>query len=102
MSISSPRAPKPEAAAAESCGFIGQKLQTYQCKLRDDLTFSSGRKGIAADVEYSIERMMRIKTDMGPSVLFPSLKNVVSGKAARSPSTSPRVTRPSRRSSPPG
>ncbi|MEW2489457.1 ABC transporter substrate-binding protein [Streptomyces sp. NPDC048411] len=68
----------PEPDAAESCGFIGQKLQTYQCKLRDDLTFASGRKITAADVEYSIERMIKIKTDVGPSVLFPSLKNVVS------------------------
>ncbi|MGW3657931.1 ABC transporter substrate-binding protein [Streptomyces sp. NPDC005151] len=68
----------PEPDAAESCGFIGQKLQTYQCKLRDDLTFANGRKMTAADVEYSIERMIKIKTDVGPSVLFPSLKNVVS------------------------
>ncbi|MET9655830.1 ABC transporter substrate-binding protein [Streptomyces sp. NPDC006510] len=67
----------PEPDAAESCGFIGQKLQTYQCKLRDDLTFSSGRKITAEDVKYSIERMISIKTDVGPWVLFPSLKNVV-------------------------
>ncbi|MCX4394489.1 ABC transporter substrate-binding protein [Streptomyces sp. NBC_01767] len=67
----------PEPDAAESCGFIGQKLQTYQCKLRDDLTFSNGRKITAEDVKYSIERMIRIKTDVGPWVLFPSLKNVV-------------------------
>ncbi|MFI6058771.1 ABC transporter substrate-binding protein [Streptomyces sp. NPDC051286] len=73
-----PGAIVPEPDAAESCGFIGQKLQTYQCKLRDDLTFASGRKMTAADVEYSIERMIKIKTDVGPSVLFPSLKNVVS------------------------
>lgn len=67
----------PELDAAESCGFIGLKLQTYQCKLRDDLSFSNGRKITAADVKYSIERMVRIKTDVGPWVLFPSLKNVV-------------------------
>ncbi|MGW2177426.1 ABC transporter substrate-binding protein [Streptomyces sp. NPDC001732] len=67
----------PEPDAAESCGFIGQKLQTYQCKLRDDLSFSNGRTITAADVKYSIERMLRIKTDVGPWVLFPSLKNVV-------------------------
>lgn len=67
----------PEPDAAESCGFIGGKLQTYQCKLRDDLTFSNGRKMTAEDVKYSFERMRRIKTDVGPSVLFPSLKNVV-------------------------
>ncbi|MFH8471398.1 ABC transporter substrate-binding protein [Streptomyces sp. NPDC018000] len=73
-----PGAIVPEPDAAESCGFIGQKLQTYQCTLRDDLFFANGRKMTAADAEYSIERMMRIKTDVGPSVLFPSLKNVVS------------------------
>ncbi|MFF2008133.1 ABC transporter substrate-binding protein [Streptomyces sp. NPDC058195] len=67
----------PEPDAAESCGFIGQKLQTYQCKLRDDLTFSNGRKITAEDVKFSIERMIKIKTDVGPWVLFPSLKNVV-------------------------
>ncbi|MER5742329.1 ABC transporter substrate-binding protein [Streptomyces sp. NPDC002225] len=67
----------PQPDAAESCQFIGQKLQTYQCKLRDDLTFSSGRKITAEDVKFSIERMIKIKTDVGPWVLFPSLKNVV-------------------------
>ncbi|MFB7912399.1 ABC transporter substrate-binding protein [Streptomyces sp. NPDC056061] len=67
----------PVPDAAESCEFIGQKLQTYQCKLRDDLHFSNGRKITAEDVKYSIERMIRIKTDVGPWVLFPSLKNVV-------------------------
>jgi len=67
----------PEPDAAESCRFIGQKLQTYQCKLRDDLEFSNGRKITADDVKYSFERMIKIKTDVGPWVLFPSLKNVV-------------------------
>ncbi|WNI29704.1 ABC transporter substrate-binding protein [Streptomyces sp. ITFR-6] len=67
----------PEPDAAESCGFLGGKLQTYQCKLRDDLSFSNGRKITAEDVKYSFERMLRIKTDVGPSVLFPTLKNVV-------------------------
>ncbi|MFJ8918414.1 peptide/nickel transport system substrate-binding protein [Streptomyces sp. LamerLS-316] len=67
----------PEPDAAESCGFIGQKLQTYQCKLRDDLTFSNGRKITAADVKYSFDRMLKIKADAGPSVLFPSLDTIV-------------------------
>lgn len=67
----------PEPDAAESCGFIGGKLQTYQCKLRDDLTFSDGKDITAEDVKFSFDRMMEIKTDVGPSVLFPSLKNVV-------------------------
>lgn len=73
-----PGAVVPEPDAAESCGFIGQKLQTYQCRLRDDLTFSNGRKITAADVKYSFERMLRIKADVGPSVLFPSLDTIVS------------------------
>ncbi|MDX2621533.1 ABC transporter substrate-binding protein [Streptomyces sp. WI03-5b] len=68
----------PEPDAAESCGFIGQKLQTYQCRLRDDLTFSDGRKITAADVKYSFERMLKIKADVGPSVLFPGLDTIVS------------------------
>ncbi|MFE7626360.1 ABC transporter substrate-binding protein [Streptomyces sp. NPDC057509] len=67
----------PEPDAAENCGFIGGKLQTYQCKLRDDLTFSDGKKMTVDDVKYSFDRMLEIKTDVGPSVLFPSLKNVV-------------------------
>ncbi|MFJ7626286.1 ABC transporter substrate-binding protein [Streptomyces sp. NPDC097595] len=67
----------PEPDAAENCQFIGAKLQTYQCKLRDDLTFSNGDKITAEDVKYSFDRMLEMKTDVGPSVLFPSLKNVV-------------------------
>ncbi|MEU9763306.1 ABC transporter substrate-binding protein [Streptomyces sp. NPDC047987] len=67
----------PEPDAAESCQFIGQKLQTYQCKLRDDLHFSNGRQITAADVKFSIDRMIKIKTETGPWVLFPTLKNVV-------------------------
>ncbi|WP_405389022.1 ABC transporter substrate-binding protein [Streptomyces sp. NBC_01102] len=67
----------PEPDAAESCGFVGQKLQTYQCKLRDDVTFANGRKLTAEDVKYSFDRMLKIKTDVGPSVLFPSLDTIV-------------------------
>ncbi|MFD9503521.1 ABC transporter substrate-binding protein [Streptomyces sp. NPDC060035] len=67
----------PEPDAAESCEFIGLKLQTYQCTLRDDLTFSSGRKITAADVKYSFDRMLKIETDVGPAVLFPGLDTIV-------------------------
>ncbi|MFJ4966169.1 ABC transporter substrate-binding protein [Streptomyces sp. NPDC088729] len=67
----------PEPDAAESCGFVGQKLQTYQCRLRDDLTFSNGRKITADDVKYSFDRMLRIKADVGPAALFPNLDSVV-------------------------
>ncbi|WP_030218107.1 ABC transporter substrate-binding protein [Streptomyces bikiniensis] len=67
---------EPVPDAAESCGFAGSGLTTYRCTLRDDLTFSSGRKVTAEDVEYSFERMLGIKTDVGPQPLFPTLKSV--------------------------
>ncbi|MEV7374580.1 ABC transporter substrate-binding protein [Streptomyces sp. NPDC090301] len=66
----------PVPDAAESCRFEGSKLTTYRCTLRDDLSFSNGRKITAEDVEYSFERMLRIKTDVGPQPLFPTLKSV--------------------------
>ncbi|MFG3409072.1 ABC transporter substrate-binding protein [Streptomyces sp. NPDC048142] len=71
-----PGAVTPEPDAAESCGFVGQKLQTYQCKLRDDLTFSNGRKITAEDVEHSFERIFTIKSDVGPAGLFSTLESV--------------------------
>ncbi|CAM5702731.1 peptide-binding protein [Streptomyces badius] len=71
-----PNAVTPEPDAAESCGFVGQKLQTYQCKLRDDLTFSNGRKITAEDVKYSFDRIFRIESEVGPAGLFPTLKTV--------------------------
>lgn len=67
----------PVPDAASSCKFTGIKLQTYQCELRDDLTFANGRKITAEDVKYSFERMLRIKSDVGPQPLFATLKNVV-------------------------
>ncbi|MFF0472355.1 ABC transporter substrate-binding protein [Streptomyces sp. NPDC004284] len=67
---------QPVPDAAESCKFLGSELTTYQCTLRDDLSFASGRKITAEDVKYSFERMLRIKTDVGPQPLFPMLKNV--------------------------
>ncbi|MET7712544.1 ABC transporter substrate-binding protein [Streptomyces sp. NPDC005407] len=67
----------PVPDAARGCRFIGMKLQTYQCELRDDLTFSNGRKITGEDVKYSFDRMLRIKTDVGPQPLFATLVNVV-------------------------
>ncbi|WP_405856870.1 ABC transporter substrate-binding protein [Streptomyces sp. NBC_00090] len=72
-----PGSTTPVPDAAESCKFLGSGLTKYQCTLRDDLTFAGGRKVTAEDVEYSFERMLRIKTDVGPQPLFPTLKNVV-------------------------
>ncbi|MER7520007.1 ABC transporter substrate-binding protein [Streptomyces sp. NPDC126499] len=66
----------PVPDAAESCGFVGTRLTVYQCTLRDDLSFASGRKITGDDVRYSFERMLAIKTDVGPQPLFPTLKKV--------------------------
>lgn len=67
----------PVPDAAESCKFVGTRLTTYQCELRDDLTFSNGRKVTGEDVKHSFERMLAIKADAGPAPLFPMLKSVV-------------------------
>ncbi|MFF5426038.1 MULTISPECIES: ABC transporter substrate-binding protein [unclassified Streptomyces] len=72
-----PGIPTPVPDAAESCAFVGSRLTTYRCTLRDDLTFSSGRKVTAEDVKYSFERMLRIKADVGPKPLFPTLRTIV-------------------------
>ncbi|MEU4271457.1 ABC transporter substrate-binding protein [Streptomyces sp. NPDC026092] len=67
----------PVPDAAENCKFVGARLTTYQCELRDDLTFSNGRKVTGEDVKHSFERILDIKSDTGPAPLFPTLKNVV-------------------------
>ncbi|MER0447833.1 ABC transporter substrate-binding protein [Streptomyces sp. Edi4] len=66
----------PVPDAAQSCAFIGQKLQTYQCVLRDDLTFSSGHKITAQDVKFSFDRIVKIGSDLGPGPLFSVLGSV--------------------------
>ncbi|MEU3605929.1 ABC transporter substrate-binding protein [Streptomyces sp. NPDC035033] len=66
----------PTPDAAESCKFVNSRLTAYQCTLRDDLAFSSGRKVTAEDVKYSFDRMLKIKADVGPAPLFPTLKDV--------------------------
>ncbi|MGW5419659.1 ABC transporter substrate-binding protein [Streptomyces sp. NPDC003943] len=68
----------PVPDAAQNCHFVGTKLTTYECTLRDDLTFSNGHKITGEDVRYSFERMLAIKADVGPAPLFPTLKNVES------------------------
>ncbi|WP_329116912.1 ABC transporter substrate-binding protein [Streptomyces sp. NBC_01353] len=66
----------PVPDAAENCKFVGTKLTTYQCKLRDDLTFAGGRKVTAEDVKFSFDRMLGINADVGPAPLFPTLTKV--------------------------
>lgn len=67
-------APVPDAAS--TCNFIGDKLTTYQCELRPDVKFSSGRQVTAEDVKYSFDRIKAINSDQGPGPLFNTLESV--------------------------
>ncbi|WP_175411676.1 ABC transporter substrate-binding protein [Streptomyces sp. TRM64462] len=67
----------PVPDAASDCQFVGTSLRTYQCTLREGLTFSNGRAVTAEDVTYSFERMLGIAADVGPAPLFPTLTSVV-------------------------
>ncbi|MFG2618333.1 ABC transporter substrate-binding protein [Streptomyces sp. NPDC048507] len=66
----------PVPDAASSCKFIGQKLTTYQCELRPDLTFPGGRPVTAEDVKFSFDRIRQINSDQGPAPLFKTLESV--------------------------
>ncbi|MEU6087561.1 ABC transporter substrate-binding protein [Streptomyces sp. NPDC047085] len=67
-------APVPDAA--KSCHFEAGGLKAYQCTLRDDITFPSGRKMTAEDVKYSFERVKKINSEVGPASLFSTLGSV--------------------------
>ncbi|MEV7727537.1 ABC transporter substrate-binding protein [Streptomyces sp. NPDC087917] len=71
-----PGSDTPVPDAASSCKFIGQKLMTYQCELRSDLTFSGGRAVTAEDVKFSFDRIKRINSEQGPAPLFNTLESV--------------------------
>ncbi|MFF7308527.1 ABC transporter substrate-binding protein [Streptomyces sp. NPDC008137] len=67
-------APVPDAA--KSCAFAGGDLTTYRCELRSGLTFPSGRTMTAEDVKYSFDRILRIKSPVGPAPLLDTLRSV--------------------------
>jgi peptide/nickel transport system substrate-binding protein len=67
---------QPVPDAAENCEFKGSDLRTYRCKLREGLTFPSGREMTAEDVKYSFDRVKKIKSEVGPSSLLDTLKSV--------------------------
>ncbi|MEW1583152.1 ABC transporter substrate-binding protein [Streptomyces microflavus] len=67
-------APVPDAA--QTCGFLGPSLMTYECTLRKGLKFANGHPMTADDVRYSFERMLSIASDTGPALLFPALDSV--------------------------
>ncbi|MFI6658278.1 ABC transporter substrate-binding protein [Streptomyces sp. NPDC050523] len=71
-----PGSATPVPDAARSCGFVGSEPTTYRCRLRAGLTFPSGRAMTAEDVKYSFDRVRKIKSDVGPSSLFGTLRSV--------------------------
>ncbi|MGW7411580.1 ABC transporter substrate-binding protein [Streptomyces sp. NPDC054863] len=66
----------PTPDAAKGCRFVGQKLMTYQCELKDNLAFSNGKKITAEDVKFSYDRILRNGQEVGPRSLFTTLKSV--------------------------
>ncbi|WP_274555719.1 ABC transporter substrate-binding protein [Streptomyces spiramyceticus] len=66
----------PEPDAAEKCAFADSSNQVYTCTLREGLVFSDGAKLDAAAVKYSIDRIIKIDVDGGPSGLLTSLDKV--------------------------
>ncbi|MFB9461519.1 ABC transporter substrate-binding protein [Streptomyces cinereospinus] len=67
---------EPEPDAAGDCDFTGSDLRTYRCRLREELTFPSGRYMTAEDVKFSFDRVKRINSRTGPASLFDTLESV--------------------------
>ncbi|MFB9463233.1 ABC transporter substrate-binding protein [Streptomyces cinereospinus] len=67
-------APVPEAA--QSCGFTDTGNERYACTLRDDLTFSDGDPVTAADVKFSIDRVLALEADSGVFALLSTIDTV--------------------------
>src|SRR5919106_2298796 len=71
-----PGATKPEPEAAESCEFTDERNTTYECTMRDGLTFSDGSELTAEDVVFSFERNVDIADPNGASSLLANMKSV--------------------------
>ncbi|MGW1890906.1 ABC transporter substrate-binding protein [Streptomyces sp. NPDC002004] len=66
----------PEPDAAKECHFTDASAKVYTCSLRSGLKFSNGDALTSTDVKFSFDRMMRIKDDAGPAIMFPMLDRV--------------------------
>lgn len=71
----------PVPDAARSCAFEGTNLRMYRCRLRDDITFPSGRKMTAEDVKFSFDRVKKINSEVGPASLLSTLASVTADNA---------------------
>ncbi|GGU02664.1 ABC transporter substrate-binding protein [Streptomyces violascens] len=63
--------PVPDAASA--CNFTDKENESYRCTLRSGLEFADGTKVTADDVKYSVQRVIDIKDDNGPSGLLDNI-----------------------------
>ncbi|WP_371615102.1 ABC transporter substrate-binding protein [Streptomyces sp. NBC_00454] len=66
--------PVPEAAS--DCRFTDTGNESYRCTLRPDLKFADGAPLTAQDVKFSIERVLAIKDENGPSSLLSTVDTV--------------------------
>lgn len=66
--------PVPEAASR--CEFTDTESERYSCTLRDGLTFADGKPVTAADVKFSIERVLTIKSDNGTAALLSTIDTI--------------------------
>src|SRR5437773_4670498 len=64
---------KPVPEAADSCDFTNDT--TYQCTLKDGLTFSDGSALTSDDVKFSFDRNIKIANPNGASSLLANLKS---------------------------
>ncbi|CAM5432204.1 ABC transporter substrate-binding protein [Streptomyces abikoensis] len=66
----------PVPDAASRCDFKGGDLRTFECELREGLTFGNGREVTAEDVKFSFDRVKRINSPQGPQSLLDTLRSV--------------------------
>ena len=67
---------EPVPEAAETCEFTDGQGEQYRCTLREGLTFSNGNPLTAADVEFSVKRMLNIGAELGPASLLGNVESV--------------------------
>jgi peptide/nickel transport system substrate-binding protein len=65
---------QPRPDAARRCAF--KTAKTYVCTLRGGLRFSNGDRLTAADVKFSLDRVVGIADPSGPSTLLANLRRV--------------------------
>jgi peptide/nickel transport system substrate-binding protein len=67
---------KPQPDAAKSCRFTDQQSEAYSCTLRDGLKFSNGDPLTSRDVKFSIDRTLKMNSDVGPASLLAGVSKV--------------------------